>query len=208
MEHCVQIRFSGVIMAFYLILLGIGIPALLACLRFALACWKYRGDRVITCPENRRPAGVRLDARHAAATELLNSTQLRLSTCTRWPEKAGCAQGCVPQIQESPDGCLVRLILARWYHGKSCAVCGREFGEIDWAGAKPGLFTPEGISLESREISADRISEVLESALPLCFACHMANRLVHEHADLAIDRGRPALQIQAKRSGLRETVDS
>ena len=29
---------------------------------------KYRGRMVITCPENQRPAGVSVDARHAGAT--------------------------------------------------------------------------------------------------------------------------------------------
>jgi len=32
--------------------------------------WKYRGPRVITCPENHRPAGVTVDALHVIARGL------------------------------------------------------------------------------------------------------------------------------------------
>jgi hypothetical protein len=53
--------------------------------RVADAWWKYRGQRVITCPENQRPAGVVVDARHAAATALGKAPELRLASCSRWP---------------------------------------------------------------------------------------------------------------------------
>lgn len=39
---------------------------------------KYRGRMVITCPENQRPAGVSVDARHAAATSLPGSRNFTL----------------------------------------------------------------------------------------------------------------------------------
>src|SRR5881394_3546466 len=84
----------------------------------ALAAWrwvgpwlKFRGDRVVRCPENHRPAGVRLDAWHAASG-------LRLNACSRWPEKSGCGQECLAEIAASPEDCLVRTIAARWYQGK------------------------------------------------------------------------------------------
>lgn len=37
---------------------------------------KYRGRMVITCPENQRPAGVSVDARHAAATSHCRETEI------------------------------------------------------------------------------------------------------------------------------------
>ena len=46
--------------------------------------WKYRGARVITCPENLRPAGVSVDAAHVAANPFAKTPQLRLSSCSRW----------------------------------------------------------------------------------------------------------------------------
>jgi hypothetical protein len=159
--------------------------------RLARAWWKYRGRRVITCPENQKPAGVMVDARHAAATALGKSPELRLSSCSRWPERAGCGQECLSQIEASPGECLVRNILTKWYAGKVCAWCGQPFGEIDWAGSKPALLGADGVSVEWSEIPAERLQETLAAASPVCFACHMANKLVREHPELAVDRARP-----------------
>ena len=159
--------------------------------RVAGAWWKYRGRRVITCPENQSPAGVVVDARHAAATALGKSPDLRLASCSRWPERAGCGQECLSQIEASPEGCLVRNILTKWYEGKVCAWCGQPFGEIDWAGRKPALLGADGVSVEWSEVPADRVFETLAAASPVCFACHMANTLIRKHPELAIDRARP-----------------
>jgi hypothetical protein len=159
--------------------------------RVADAWWKYRGQRVITCPENQKPAGVVVDARHAAATALGKSPALRLSSCSRWPERAGCGQECLSQIQASPEGCLVRNILTKWYEGKVCQWCGQPFRRLDWAGRKPALLGTDGVSLEWREVPADKLPETLAAAAPFCFACHTANKLVREHPKLAVDRARP-----------------
>lgn len=159
--------------------------------RVADAWWKYRGQRVITCPENQRPAGVVVDARHAAATALGKVPELRLASCSRWPERAGCGQECLRQIEASPEGCLVHNILTKWYEGKVCAWCGQPFGEIDWAGRKPALLGADGVSVEWSEVPADKLPETLAAASPVCFACHTANKLVREHPELALDRARP-----------------
>jgi hypothetical protein len=150
---------------------------------------KYRGKRVIQCPENRRPAGVVVDASHAAITALGKGPELRLSQCSRWPERAGCGQECLSQIQASPEDCLVRNIIAKWYRGKSCAACGQRIGAIDW-GAAPGLLPPGGISLEWTQVPADELEVTLATAKAICFACHTAGRLVREHPELATDRHR------------------
>jgi hypothetical protein len=167
---------------------------------FAGRAWlKYRGDRVIVCPENRRPAGVALDVGHAvgyamghpADLSLWSGGALRLASCSRWPEKSGCGQQCLSQIQASPEDCLVRNILTRWYQGKSCAWCGRPFDEVQWDVRKPALLDANGASLEWTAVPADRLQETLAVARPVCFACHMANTLVREHPELAVER--PAL---------------
>ena len=160
--------------------------------RVADAWWKYRGRRVITCPENQQPAGVVVDARHAAATALGKAPELRLSSCSRWPERAGCGQECLRQVEASPEGCLVRNILTKWYEGKVCAWCGQPFGEIDWAERKPALLGADGVSVEWSEVPADKLNETLAAASPVCFTCHMANTLVREHPELAVDRARPS----------------
>lgn len=154
--------------------------------------WKYSGARVITCPENHRPAGISVDAAHAAARPFAGSPQLRLSSCSRWPERAGCGQQCLSQVEASPEDCLVRHILVQWYAGKRCVSCGQPFGEIALAGVKPAVLCADKVSVEWSEIPADRLPETLAAAAPICFACHMGNTLVRTHPELVVDRHRSA----------------
>jgi len=170
--------------------------AAVAAIRAAISWWKYRGDRVIECPENRRPAGVALDVGHAVRYAMGHSADLshwksgglRLAACSRWPEKSGCGQQCLAQIQAAPEGCLVRNILSEWYGGKSCAWCHQPFEKLEWDVRKPALLLPSGASQEWSAISPDHLRETLDMAQPVCFACHMANTLVREHPELAVER--------------------
>ena len=82
---------------------------------------KMRGARVIACPDNQQPAAVTVDARHAAFTAAGGHEHLRLDSCSRWPEKAGCGQECLKQIETQPMDCLVRTQVSRWYTDKACA---------------------------------------------------------------------------------------
>ena len=157
-----------------------------------LAAWlKFRGRRVITCPENHRPAGVTVDSRHAAWTGVAHIPSLRLSECSRWPERAGCGQECLSQIEASPEGCLVHQILLDWYEGKACTACGQPIGKIVPGGCQPALLMADGISLEWRQVAAELLPETLTVAQPICFACHMAQTMVREHPDVVVDRHLP-----------------
>ncbi len=62
---------------------------------------RYSGWRVVTCPEDQREAAVSMDARHAAATGLHGTPDLRLCDCTRWPERSKCGRACLPQAMEA-----------------------------------------------------------------------------------------------------------
>lgn len=178
-----------------LIMLGVGVLAGIVLMRLAALFGKYRGARIVTCPETKRTAGVELDARHAAMTGLAAHADLRLSGCSRWPERAGCGQECLSQIEGAPADCLVRNILVRWYEGKDCRFCGKPIGSIVAGGAKPAIFSADQISVDWSEIPAERLQEVLSAAEPVCFACHMASKTVREHPELVTDRscrtGRP-----------------
>jgi len=159
--------------------------------KMATAWVKYRGDLLITCPENRRPAGVKVQAGHAAATSLVNRPDMRLANCSRWPERAGCGQECLSQLQAAPENCMVRNLLVTWFAGKACAVCGRPVGEIHEIGSQPALRRADMVTVELKQIPVDQLPDTLAVSEPVCFACHMADVLVREHADLAIDRARP-----------------
>lgn len=162
--------------------------------RLVGAWLKYRGRMVITCPENCRPAGVSVDAGHAAATGFGGHPEFRLSNCSRWPEKADCGRECLQQITESPENCLVRNILVRWYAGKNCAWCGRPIGDVHLAERKPALLMPDRTSRDWAEIPAEHLQESLATALPICFSCHTANAMVRMHPELVIDRSRPIVR--------------
>ncbi len=58
---------------------------------------RYSGSRPVACPENQQYAVVNIDVRHAAATAIDGSPNLRLSECSRWPGRARCNQECLPE---------------------------------------------------------------------------------------------------------------
>src|SRR5205823_13777268 len=58
----------------------------------------YKGVRTVTCPETRAPAVVRLDVARAVRTQIAGKPDLRLRSCSRWPERRGCPQKCLSQV--------------------------------------------------------------------------------------------------------------
>ena len=67
-----------------------------AVLPFGLDAYRrFRRQKVVTCPDTRGLAEVKLNARRAALTAVLRKPALRVKTCTLWPRKKGCAEGCV-----------------------------------------------------------------------------------------------------------------
>ncbi len=77
-----------VVAAFIVLLLALGRLAIFE---------RYSGGRPVDCPENHQPAVVSIDARHAAATVVDGSPDLRLCDCSRWPERSQCNQACLSQ---------------------------------------------------------------------------------------------------------------
>jgi hypothetical protein len=62
---------------------------------FALEHYRrYRGTKWIHCPETGGWVNIRLDTGHAVCTSLLGSPQLRVTHCSRWPERHMCDQDC------------------------------------------------------------------------------------------------------------------
>jgi len=161
--------------------------------RAGIAWWKYRGKRVIHCPENHMPAGVSLDVLHAAAAAVKGDRKLRLNHCSRWPERQDCGQECLFQIERAPEECLVRNILVHWYVDKNCAWCGRPIGDIHVTDRKPALLLADKGSVEWGQVPVEQLPETLAVAQPLCFICHIANTMIRQHPELIIDRARPAL---------------
>jgi hypothetical protein len=148
---------------------------------------KWRGTRVIICPESRQPAGVEVDAGHAALLAPIHSS-LRLKDCSRWPKRSDCGQECLHDIEASSEDCLLRNILAKWYEGKKCALCGKPFGEINWLDRKPALMVPGKPSCEWGEIRPEEVWNVLAIATPVCWNCHIAESFRRRYPELVVDR--------------------
>jgi hypothetical protein len=175
--------------AFYIIAAIVLFGALYYVVPFALGAFlKYRGTRVITCPENREPAAVEVDVKHAAASAAAGDIDLRLKSCSRWPEKRDCGQECLLQIELSPEECLLRNIIAKWYEDKSCVLCGKAFGEINWLDHKPAILDEKGKTLEWDEISPERVPAAMKTHMPVCWDCHVAETLRRIAPDLVTDR--------------------
>ena len=148
---------------------------------------KMRGARVITCPDNDQPAAVTVDAGHAAFTAAGGREHLRLESCSRWPEKAGCGQECLKQIEAQPVDCLVRTQVGRWYTDKACAVCGKALGVVDWASHKPALRAPDGRTLEWSDVAPETMHDVMRTHAAICWDCHVAETFRRQRPDLVLD---------------------
>ena len=148
----------------------------------------YHGTRVVTCPETKAPAAVEVDALFAAASQAsLGSSVLRLSACSRWPERQGCGQECLAEIEAAPEACLARSIVTRWYRSRSCVFCGRPFGEVRWADHKPALRAPGGKTVQLNEIRAEELPAVLTSHSPVCWNCHIAETFRRQYPELVVE---------------------
>jgi hypothetical protein len=152
------------------------------------AYWKLRGQRLVICPESHQVVTVEVAARKAAAQSLIGRPHLRLSDCTRWPERAGCGQDCLSQVQADPAGCLVWNIVAQWYEGKCCAYCGKPFGRINWHDHRPALLSPEKKTVQWTDVAPEKLPEYFETHKPVCWDCHVAESFRLEHPELVTDR--------------------
>ncbi|MFH1574903.1 MAG: hypothetical protein ABIG68_13030 [Acidobacteriota bacterium] len=168
----------------YLVAAVVAVAALYAILTPLIRAFvRYRGARVVTCPENQKPAGVEVNAAHAAL-----SKELRLKECSRWPDKQDCGQECLRQIESAPEDCLVRNMLAGWYAGKKCVSCGKLLDKIDWMEHKPALLSPQNKTVEWRELAPEQVPEALASHSPVCWDCHVAATFRREHPELITER--------------------
>jgi hypothetical protein len=65
--------------------------------------FRYRGTRMVTCPETHKPAVVEVAARSMGMQAILGEPCLRLSECSRWPMCRDCGQDCLRQIEARPE---------------------------------------------------------------------------------------------------------
>jgi hypothetical protein len=145
---------------------------------------RWRGKRVITCPETNEPHTVEIDAKHAALTAFGSSPDLRLESCTRWPERQDCGQACLGQIESSPDGCLVKSMVVGWYEGKACFYCEKPIDASSWAGHAPALLSPDGRTVLWKDLRPEQLPEVFKTHKAACWDCHIVESVVRKHPEV------------------------
>jgi hypothetical protein len=156
-----------------ILFLILGIAFVLAWIPLAVslvrAYRRFRGVRLVVCPETISAETVTLAAGHAAWTSVTSSADLRLDSCSRWPRD--CPQNCLEQVESSPEGCLVRERLKNWWEESACARCGAPIGRLSWFRPRPGLLGPNRVVRRWRELTPETLPELLATHRPLCAAC-------------------------------------
>jgi hypothetical protein len=149
---------------------------------------RYRGTKLVICPETGRPAIVEVDALHASMTSTVGLPDIRLESCSRWPLNEQCGQECLTDLDVAPGQCLVSGVLMRWYRGKKCCYCGKPIEELHWIDHKPALQSPEGALVRWSEVSVENLSTVLNTHLPVCSDCYIVQSFRRDHPDLVVYR--------------------
>ena len=151
--------------------------------------FRYRGKRLITCPETHKAAAVDVDVKQAAVGAFLKEPTRRLSDCSRWPERQDCGQDCLQQVEADPENCLVWNVVSKWYEGKSCAFCHKPIGGIHHVDHAPALLGRDFQTTEWKRFRPEQLPEVLATHQPVCWNCHVAETFRRLHPGLVVERG-------------------
>ncbi len=180
---------KGVLMSLPLVLLALAALGVIATIVLIPILRVYRGMRVVACPETKRPAAVKVDAFRAALTLFGDEPgRLRLSNCSRWPEKAGCGQECLGEIERDAEACLVRNIVAGWYRGQACVFCAKPLPEVTWSEHRPALLSPDGMTVSWKDVKPENLPDVFSTHKPVCWDCHVVQSVVRERPDVVTVR--------------------
>lgn len=156
--------------------------------RAGLAFAKFRGQRIVSCPETHQPAAIQVTAGKAALKAAVGGEALDVCACSRWPEKQDCPQDCLAQVQEAPAACLVWNIMNRWYEGQHCAYCQKPFTRVHWHDHPPALASEDGKTIQWNEVKPEELQEAMRTHLPVCWNCHIAETFRREHPELVTNR--------------------
>ncbi|HET7433390.1 MAG TPA: hypothetical protein VFN10_01620 [Thermoanaerobaculia bacterium] len=155
---------------------------------FGVLSARYRGKRIVTCPETRLPVSAEINAMLAAGTAIVTQPRFVVTNCSRWPERAGCDQACAPQLAASPEETLVRNIVARWYAERACVYCAQPIRSISGALIVPALLTAAGELREWKDIAPEDLPQVLASAVAVCARCELAEDFRRRFPNRVTDR--------------------
>ncbi len=180
--------------------MSIGFYALIAFLLVVAAFVGYRirvagkelgtfwGKMLVTCPENHQTAAVNVAAVRAAACAIVGSHRVELKTCSRWPEKQDCAQECLGELQKDPESHAVWAIASKWFEGKTCVYCKKPIASFSHLDHAPALLDQQRRTIEWKQVPAEKLPQVMASALPVCWNCHVVETFRRIHPEMITER--------------------
>jgi hypothetical protein len=148
----------------------------------------FRGTMLVTCPENRKPAAVKISMWRAILAEVLGRRHLEVCLCSRWPERRDCPQDCLCEIAEDPEGHRVWNIATKWFKGKECTRCGNPITRLGHLDRRPALLDAQNKTTEWDQLPPEKLPEALWGCKPVCWSCHIAETFMREHPDLVTYR--------------------
>jgi hypothetical protein len=97
-----------------------------------------------------------------------------------------------PQPSISRHDQSTNELLKRFFDGKTCAVCKRPIPPVQRTGMKPGLLNPTTHETHSwDQIPNVNVAALLETQLPICSSCQVAESFRQQFPDRVVDRDRP-----------------
>lgn len=170
-------------------LVVIAAAILIRAIEAAARAWKFHGQMLVTCPENKERATVRVATLCAALNEFFNVGQMRLGACSRWPEHGNCEQNCLCQIERHPEEHRVWDIASQRFTGERCAYCKKLIAPLSHLGHAPALLNlADGKTVEWTDLPAEQLPEAFSDCMPVCWNCHMTESFLRELPGKAVVR--------------------
>lgn len=144
---------------------------------------KFQGKMLVTCPENRKGAAVKISWGRALMAALLGRQHLELCECSRWPELEKCERDCLFQVERDPKGHKVWNVAANFFAGKTCAYCGKPIDALSHFDQYPALLDAGKKTTEWDKLRPEELAEAFENRKPVCSSCHTIETLIREHPD-------------------------
>ena len=167
----------------FIVIASIGIGVL-----YVRSWREFRGQRVLTCPETQRPVAAEINAARAARGALVDNPRFVITSCSRWPEKAGCDQACAAQVEASPRETLARSLVRLWFDDHPCVYCGKAITDLGNEKVMPALRGPDGKLREWNHVSPEELPELFRNAVAVCPICDLVESFRSDFPDLVTER--------------------
>ena len=149
------------------------VAVLLVYLAIAARTWvRVRGERLVVCPETNLPVAVKVNVGYAIASTLWDQPELRLTSCSRWPERQDCDQPCVHQIETAPNETSPQVIAADFFGKEHCTICGLPIGAPARTTRQPGFMNPASREVDTWDsLPVQDLPRAMTAWRPLCANC-------------------------------------